>query len=68
MKEYYGIIVNGNNKKWGFDLYIDPKYVNDWIEDGIEIYKIENTIPEIINNMGLTRLWCWLQDHNFIPL
>lgn len=39
------ITVKGKHKKWCFDVYADPKYLEEWQEDGLEIYEVCNVIP-----------------------
>lgn len=56
------ISVKGNNKQWSFNFYGNTRYINEWREDGLEIDIIENTIPEFINDIGLTKAWVFFQD------
>lgn len=57
-----GINVKGKNKKWGFHFYGDPKYIEEWRADGLDITEIENVIPAWIVDLGLLRPWCFVQD------
>ncbi len=56
------IAVRGNQKTWGFNFYGDPKYIQEWRDDGLEIGEVQNVIPGWIVNIGLTRAWCFFQD------
>ena len=56
------IAVRGNQKTWGFNFYGDPKYIQEWRDDGLEIGEVQNVIPVWIVNIGLTRMWCFFQD------
>jgi hypothetical protein len=62
MKKLLSIEVRGNTNEWSFNFYGDPKYLEEWREDGLEINEIVNTIPEWVVDMGLTRLWIFFQD------
>lgn len=61
-KKLIGIEVRGNHKKWGFHFYGDPKYIDEWRADGLEVGEIENIIPEWVVDLGLLKPWCFLQD------
>ena len=61
-KKLLNVAVRGNSKEWSFNFYGDPKYLEDWRSDGLEVYEVENTIPVWVNELGLTRLWCIFQD------
>ena len=56
------VTVRGKQKTWCFNFYGDPKYVEEWRADGLEIDLIENIIPMWIHDYGLTRAWCFVQD------
>ena len=57
-----GLTVKGNRKKWGFSFYGDPKYLQEWRDDGLDVSEIENVIPVWVVEWRLTRPWCFLQD------
>ncbi len=56
------ITIRGNQHKWSFDFYGDPKYLEEWRADGLEIDEIVNVIPVWVVDIGCTGLWCFLQD------
>lgn len=56
------IVVRGNMQKWSFEFYGDLKYLPEWRADGLEIDEVCNTIPLWVVNLGLTNVWCFLQD------
>lgn len=62
MKRTLSITVRGKHKTWCFNFKGDPKYLAEWEADGLEVYELLNTIPEWAVNMGLTRIWCRVQD------
>ena len=62
MKKLLSLEVKGKTKEWSFNFYGDPKYLDEWREDGLEINEVINSVPELINDIGLTRLWIFLQD------
>lgn len=61
-KKLYGLRIQGDRHFWSFDVMVDPQYVQEWRDDGIEIDEIVNTIPAWITDLGLVRAWCFLQD------
>lgn len=62
MKKLYTLTVKGQDKSWCFEVMIDPKYVEEWRSDGIEIYELVNTIPEWVVAIGMLKPWCFFQD------
>ena len=63
-KKLISIDVRGKNHTWGFAFYGDPKNIAEWQADGLEVYEIENVIPEWVAGLGVfgIRIWCLLQD------
>ena len=61
-KRLLSIQVKGQNKTWSFNFYGDPKYLDEWREDGLEIDEVINSIPVWVNEIGLTRPWIFFQD------
>lgn len=51
-----------DGRTFGFDTLVDTRYLDEWREAGIEIYILENSIPEWVADLGLVRIWCFLQD------
>lgn len=63
MKKLYALDIRGKWKEWTFEVWVDPKYVDEWRSDGLHIDEIVNTIPEWWMNLGFSaRLWCFFQD------
>jgi len=56
------IEVKGKEFHWSFNFYGDPKHLEHWRDDGLEINEIVNTIPEWIVDIGLMRPWMFFQD------
>ena len=54
--------VKGKRHYWTFDFYGDPKYLTEWRADGLDVGVVENTVPVLIAELGLTRAWCFAQD------
>jgi hypothetical protein len=61
-KKLLSIDVRGTHKKWGFVFVGDPKHIDEWRADGLDVNEIENMIPEWVADAGLVRPWCFLQD------
>lgn len=62
MNKLLAVEIKGKEKNWSFNFYGDPKYLNEWREDGLDVVEICNTIPLWIHNLGLTKIWIFLQD------
>lgn len=62
MKRLMSIEVRGRERSWGFLFEGDPAHLPDWLADGLEVYEVCNVVPEWVQRLGLTRLWCRLQD------
>lgn len=62
MKRLMSVEVRGRERTWGFLFYGDPAHLNDWKADGLEVFEVCNVVPEWVARLGLTRVWCRLQD------
>lgn len=62
MNKLMSVEVQGKKHKWSFEFYGDPKYLDEWREDGLEINEIVNTIPVSVVNAGLAGIWIKAQD------
>jgi hypothetical protein len=64
VKQRMLIELRGREKQWSFVTYADPQYPPEWEADGLQIFILENTIPEWVAGMGLPAIkaWCWAQD------
>lgn len=56
------ITVRGAQKTWSFSFYGDPKHIEEWRDDGLDVVEICNTVTEWVNDLGLVRPWCFVQD------
>ena len=56
------VVVKGKEYEWSFYTYQDPKFMDEWLEDEVEIYEVVNTIPSWVADFGLVKPWCLLQD------
>jgi hypothetical protein len=63
-KKLHAITVRGKQHEWTFNVYVDPKYLPEWRDDGLEIVELGYIIPEWIQDKGYgaMRVWCFLQD------
>ena len=61
-KKLYSIAIKGKQNLWSFEVYLDPKYISDYRDDGLEVNEIINIIPVWAVDLGLTRPWCFVQD------
>jgi hypothetical protein len=62
MKKLLCIDVRGKHREWLFNFYGNPKYLDEWRQDGLKIDEVVNVIPEWVVNIGATKLYCFLQD------
>lgn len=61
-KKLLSIHVRGKSKGWSFEFMGNPRYIEEWTADGLEVWEAVNTIPTWVVDLGLTRAWCFLQD------
>ncbi len=54
--------VKGKEHSWSFSFYGDPKHLEDWRNDDLEISEIINTIPVWVVDYGLMKPWIFFQD------
>jgi len=57
----YSIIVRGKYHSWSFNSYLNPDHIQDYLDDGLEVYEMVNIIPEWIPSF-LIKPFCILQD------
>lgn len=62
MKQLLSIEVRGHEHEWSFNFYGDPKHLDEWRDDGLEVVEIVNTIPSWAVDLGLTKIWFFIQD------
>ena len=61
MKQKLSITVRGKHKTWNFKFDGDPKYLDEWRADGLEVDALVYSIPEWVPGRFLN-VWCFLQD------
>ena len=62
MNKVMMITVRGKRHEWCFEFDGDPKYLDEWREDGLEIDEVLNSVPAWAVDMGLLNVWCFVQD------
>lgn len=62
MSKLLSIHVRGKRKSWSFVFSGDPKHIEEWRADGLQVFEVVNSIPEWAVDLGLTRAWCFMQD------
>ncbi len=62
MKQKMLITVQGKTGKFVFDFVGDDKYLQDWIDEGLEINVVMYSIPKWVVNLGLMRVWMKASD------
>lgn len=59
----YTVTVRGHRREWVFDIgNAEPQHIEQWRADGLVIDEVVNTIPDWAVTLGLTNLWCVVQD------
>lgn len=60
--------VRGRTAEWSFHFNGDPKHLEDWRADGLEVNEVYGSAPEWVCACGLAgpwfaaqRLWQWLR-------
>lgn len=61
MKKRYCLHVQGENHRWSLDLIADPRHVEDWRNDGLDVYESRGSVPAWVP-AWLVGAWCFLQD------
>lgn len=61
-KKLYSVTVRGKCHEWNFNFYSKEKYLQDWLDDNLEVCEIENSIPIWLPPWIPLRFWCFLQD------
>jgi hypothetical protein len=61
-KKRYALTVRGDRSTWSFEILARPQHVEDWRRDGLEVDELLNVIPAWAVDLGLTRIWCFVQD------
>ena len=61
-KKLYSITVTGDTKTYSFDTYVDPRYIDEYRAEGIDIDEIVNTIPQWVVDIGMLKPWVFMQD------
>lgn len=62
MKRKIIITVKGRSASWSFEFVGEPAHLAEWRQDGLEVYEVANAVPQWVQSMKLTRIWCLVQD------
>ena len=57
----YSIVIKGIEHTWFFNVFLRPEDIEDYEEDGLEVYEMVNIIPTWVPSR-LIRTWVFLQD------
>ena len=61
-KKLLSVTVKGKEHTWSFSFYEDPKLLDEWRADGLEVEEILNVVPVWAIDAGLLLPWCFFQD------
>lgn len=56
------VTVRGNRSEWGIPSDLSDEAISDMRADGLQVDVVVNTIPAIVADLGLARVWCFFQD------
>lgn len=56
------ITVRGKQHEWCFEFEQDEQFWLEWLDDGLDVRMVENMGPGWVVDLGLTKIWCALQD------
>jgi hypothetical protein len=63
VKRTMSINVRGKSgATYGFLFSGDPKHLDEWRADGLDIDEVSNTVPVWVARLGATSAWCRVQD------
>lgn len=62
MKDRFALIVRGRKHEWVFNIWAEPKCVEDWRADGLTVDRVLNEFPQWVAILGLVKLWCFIED------
>jgi hypothetical protein len=68
MTRLYSITIQGTRRTWNHLVWAKPEHAEEWRQDGIEVDEVLYIVPDLVQSMGLTRPWCWLQKIGLIQL
>jgi hypothetical protein len=68
MTRLYSITIQGTRRTWNHLVWAKPEHAEEWRRDGIEVDEVLYIVPDLVQSMGLTRPWCWLQKIGLIPM
>ena len=55
-------VVGKSGHAFSFNFYGNQKYIDEWLQEGFVITRIENVIPSWIVDLGLTKQFVFMQD------
>lgn len=62
MKKVFSITVKGNNRLYAFEFVGDESSWQTWVDDGLDVCMVMNTIPMWAVRIGITKIWCFFQS------
>lgn len=62
MNQKLAINIRGHRHSWSFHFEGDPRDIDEWCEDGLDVVEVVHSIPKWVVDAGLTRLWCFFED------
>ena len=56
------VIVRGKLKTWGIESCVSKEQYEEMMDDGVDVNIIVNSIPSWAQELGLTKMWFFVQD------
>jgi len=56
----FAINVRGKTREWSFTFDADEQYWKDWTEDGLDVERVDYSVPSWVVDMGLLPIVDWL--------
>ncbi len=66
MKRKFAIKVRGADATYSFNFIGDDEHWQDWLDQGLEVDMVVNTVSPLVQRLGLTSLVCYLQDKGWM--
>jgi hypothetical protein len=67
-KKLFAIYVKGKHHTCRFEFIADEALWTMWENEGFDVHKVLGSTPDWVANVGLDKIWYWLQKHYIIPL
>ncbi len=68
-RQPYILTVRGKTRAYDFDIWEDPDNIEEWLEEDLLIVgPVLNSVPQWAQQLGLTKIYFWLQDQGVLRI